>query len=95
MIILIIIPIIAITPASSEGAVTACAKNNLSTAPLIISYAIIARKTTIVSPLIASALPCPNGCSSSAGLFANLKPIYAIIEVATSENVCAPSATSA
>ena len=49
----------------------------------------------MINPHIASARPCPIGCSGSAGRCPMLNPIYAIIDVATSDNVCAPSEISA
>ena len=41
---------------------------------------------------IYSTLPCPNGCSLSAGRFANLNPIIVITEDAVSERLLNPSA---
>ena len=48
-----------------------------------------------ISPEIYSSLPCPKGCSLSAGLLASLKPRIVITEEATSERLLKASAVIA
>ena len=55
----------------------------------------IASRTPIMIAAICSARPCPNGCSSSAGLRETFPPINTTIEETESERVCQASATKA
>ena len=69
------------------GVVIAPPKKIFSIAPLKISKPTIDRKTTIINPATASALPCPKGCSLSAGLLPTTKPAYEITDVVISDMV--------